>query len=284
MNEANPTIQRLLEANPLREPVLRSAMQALELPFGSHGLDVGCGIGLQAMLLAEVVAPRGNVHGVDIDPEILAFGDDLVRKAGFAGRVLLREGDMRQLPFPEGSFDWVWSADCAGYPLGELLPILEELKRVVRPGGSINLLAWSSQQVLPGYSLLEARLNATCSAYLPYLEGKDPELQFLRGLRWFEEAGLEEVKAQTFVGEVRAPLEEDLRVAVASLFEMLWGTRQPKVSAQDWDECQRLCRPESPDFILDRPGYYAFFTYTMFRGKVPQDRLEPAILRGRGKI
>jgi len=73
-------------------------------------------------------------------------------------------------------------------------------------------------------------------------------------------------------------------VAVASLFEMLWGTRQPKVSAQDWDECQRLCRPESPDFILDRPGYYAFFTYTMFRGKVPQDRLEPAILRGRGKI
>lgn len=37
---------------PLREPVLRSAVQALQLPFGSTGLDVGCGIGLPACLLA----------------------------------------------------------------------------------------------------------------------------------------------------------------------------------------------------------------------------------------
>ncbi len=32
---------------------------------------------------------------------------------------------------------------------------------------------------------------------------------------------------------------------------------------------QRLCQPGSADFILDSDDYYAFFTYSMFRGKVP---------------
>jgi hypothetical protein len=31
-----------------------------------------------------------------------------------------------------------------------------------------------------------------------------------------------------------------------------------------------LCTPGSEHFILDVPDYYAFFTYSMFRGRVPQ--------------
>ena len=40
--------------------------------------------------------------------------------------------------------------------------------------------------------------------------------------------------------------------------------------ASYWAEFQRLCQPDSPDFILNLPDYYAFFTYTMFYGKVPR--------------
>jgi demethylmenaquinone methyltransferase/2-methoxy-6-polyprenyl-1,4-benzoquinol methylase len=36
----------------------------------------------------------------------------------------------------------------------------------------------------------------------------------------------------------------------------------------DRAEYQRLCKPESPDFILNLADYYAFFTYSMFRGVV----------------
>lgn len=61
-----------------------------------------------------------------------------------------------------------------------------------------------------------------------------------------------------------------LHEAFIELFDMLWGLPQPGVSPQDWQEFQRLCQPGSPDFILDIPDYYAFFTYTMFRGKVPE--------------
>jgi len=51
-----------------------------------------------------------------------------------------------------------------------------------------------------------------------------------------------------------------------SLFEMRWEGAQSELSAEDWAEYQRLCQPESPDFILDSPDYYAFFTYSLFYG------------------
>jgi demethylmenaquinone methyltransferase/2-methoxy-6-polyprenyl-1,4-benzoquinol methylase len=123
--------------------------------------------------------------------------------------------------------------------------------------------------VLPGYPLLEARLSATGSSYLPYLKGKNPEQYFLRALHSFRDAGLEDVKAQTFVGSIQSPLATGERVALMSLFEMLWGQQQPEVSPDDWQAYQRLCKPESADFILDIQDYYAFFTYSMFRGHVP---------------
>jgi demethylmenaquinone methyltransferase/2-methoxy-6-polyprenyl-1,4-benzoquinol methylase len=90
----------------------------------------------------------------------------------------------------------------------------------------------------------------------------------LRALGSFRAAGLEEIGVQTFVGDVRAPLDAGIRAALLSLFQMLWGARQPAVSVDDWAEYQRLCRPESPDFILDLPDYYAFFTYSMFHGRI----------------
>jgi ubiquinone/menaquinone biosynthesis C-methylase UbiE len=269
MTDASIYIQKALEANPLREPILRSVIRSLGLPPGSHGLDAGCGIGLQAQALAEAVGPHGQVTGVDILPELLRFGSERARRAGYLERVGFCAGDVDCLPFEDHSFDWAWSADCIGYPLGELRPYLEELRRVLRPGGSLILLGWTSQTLLPGYPLLEARLNTTCSGYLPYLRGKDPRLNFLRAMGGLRAAGLEEVKAQTFVGDVQVPLSEGERRALISLFEMLWGQRQPETAEEDSREYERLCRPGSPDFILDLPEYYAFFTYTAFRGKVP---------------
>jgi hypothetical protein len=122
----------------------------------------------------------------------------------------------------------VWSADCIGYPAGKLTPLLEELMRVVKPGGEVILLGWSSQQLLPGYPLLEARLNATCSGYIPFLKEKSPDLNFMRASHWFRQAGLEDVKAQTFVGEVQSPISSSERTTLISLFDMLWAHRSLK--------------------------------------------------------
>lgn len=269
MSDARIAIQNALDANPLREPLLRTVIRSLDLPRGSHGLDAGCGIGLQARLLADAVGTNGHVTGVDLSSEALVYGNVHVKDVGYADRITFCEGDVSCLPFEDDTFDWVWSADCVGYPLGELTPFLNELIRVVRPGGSLTILGWSSQQLLPGYPLLEARLNATCSGYVPYYKDQDPQLHFVRALGSFCQVGLQEVKAQTFVGDVQAPLSRGERVALLSLFEMLWGQRQPETSPEDWRDYQRLCEPASSDFVLDIPDYYGFFTYSMFQGTVP---------------
>jgi len=266
--ETNLYIQRLLESNPLREPLLRSIVKSLQLPRGSRGLDAGCGIGFQTLLLAEAVGSVGHIVGLDLLPELLARGIEMVKKAGLSRQITFREGDVSHLPFENNSFDWVWSADCIGYPAGDLAEILEELIRVVKPGGSVIILGWSSQQFLPGYLLLEARLNGTCSSYMPFLKDKNPELNFMRALHSLQNARFENIKAKTFIEDVQAPLDPGKRIALLSLLDMLWGTPQPEVSPEDWDEYKDLCNPESPNFILDIPDYYAFFTYTVFQGQV----------------
>jgi demethylmenaquinone methyltransferase/2-methoxy-6-polyprenyl-1,4-benzoquinol methylase len=263
-------------SNPLREPVLRSAIQALQLPSGSRGLDAGCGIGLPALLLAEAVGPAGHVTGVDLSPELLVVARDIVQKAGLSRRISFRQGDVNDLPFDDDAFDWAWSADCVGYAPIEPLPLIKELARVVRPGGSVAILAWSSEKLLPGHPLLEARLNATSAGIAPFLKGGKPESHFLRALGWFRDAGLEEPTARTFVGDAHAPLTDELRSALVALFQMRWPGVESELTAEDADdmhplaEYQRLCLPESPDLILDHPDYYAFFTYSMFHGKVAE--------------
>jgi SAM-dependent methyltransferase len=271
MTDADLYIQRLLESNPLREPLLRSIIQILQLPAGSRGLDAGCGIGLQTLLLLEAVGLHGHITGLDVLPELLAYGRQMVGKSGLSDQIEFREGNVDRLPFDDNCFDWVWSADCIGYPAGELAPILSELIRVVKPGGRLILLGWSSQQFLPGYLLLEARLNGTCSGYLPFLKDKNPETNFMRAPNALRSAGLKTITTHTFVSDIQAPLDDDLRVALTSMFEMLWGAPQPDVPQEDWQEYQRLCKPESPDFILDLPDYYGFFTYTLSQSSVDEE-------------
>jgi demethylmenaquinone methyltransferase/2-methoxy-6-polyprenyl-1,4-benzoquinol methylase len=258
VHDADSYLQSLLVTNPLH---------ALDLPPGSHGLDVGCGIGLQAVLLAKAVGAAGHVTGIDRSPEFLVYARDLAEKAGISEQVSFQEGDMNNLPFDDDAFDWVWSANCAGYAPGEPLPVLKELTRVVKPGGSVIVLAWSSQQLLPGYPVLEAHLNATSAGIAPFVEGTSPELHFPRMMGWFRRAGRGEVTARTFAGDVSAPLSGEMRGALTALIEMRWVDVGAELSEEDWAEYQRLCLAESPDFILDVPDYYAFYTYSMFRGR-----------------
>jgi ubiquinone/menaquinone biosynthesis C-methylase UbiE len=264
---ASDYASKLLLSDSLREPVIRSAITALHLPLDSGGLDAGCGIGSHTLLLAEAVAANGHVTGVDISSELLTHARRRAEKSRSGARVDFRRGDVNRLPFGDSTFDWAWSVD-SFYGLPEPLAALGELARVVRPGGLIAVLGWSSQQILPGYPLLEARLNATSLGIAPFARGKQPESHFLRALGWLRQAGLQQTEARTFVGDVHAPLTDEVRAALLSLFDMRWGQPREELSAEDYALYRRVCRPGSADFILDSPDYYAFFTYSMFWGRL----------------
>ena len=260
-------IQTALTFESLRGTTLREMVGALQLPKGSRGLDAGCGIGLQCLLLAEAVGPGGHVTGLDISAEMLKRGGEIVKEAGLSEHISFQEGDVNSLPFEDNTFDWAWSADCVGYAPLEPLPLLKEMARVVKPGGIVAIAAWSSEELLPGHPRLEARLRATSAGMAPFVQGKNPESHFLRAMGWFQELGLKEPRGKAFAGSACAPLSDEMRRALAALFDMRWPNVEAELSSDDLAEFKRLCLPDSPDFILNLPDYYAFFTYTMFWGK-----------------
>jgi demethylmenaquinone methyltransferase/2-methoxy-6-polyprenyl-1,4-benzoquinol methylase len=262
-------LEKLILTHPLRDPAISEAILALDLPPQSHGLDAGCGIGSHTLLLAKVVGPGGQVTGLDLSAELVAYAQDQAGRSDLSRRVTFQQGNINRLPFDDSSFDWAWSVDCVGHPtVGQPLTGIKELARVVKLGGKVAILGHSAQMLLPGYPQLEARLNATASAVTLLAEGKKPEAHFLRALGLLRRAGLAEPKARTVAGTVHAPLDHTIRRALISLFAMLWGETQSKMSQADREEYLRLTSPDSPEFILDSPDYYAFFTYSMFAGQV----------------
>jgi demethylmenaquinone methyltransferase/2-methoxy-6-polyprenyl-1,4-benzoquinol methylase len=259
----------------LREPAIHAAIQKLNLPAGSCGLDAGCGIGLITQSLSEAISPAGHVTGLDLSRQYLNYARDNIRKSDLTKRISFQEGDVNKLPFDDGSFDWVWSMDTIwpgpkeiGCPSEDPFSMVQELARVVKPGGIVAILFWSSQKLLPGHPLLETRLNTTSQANAPFRRGMPPEQHVLRGLTWLRDTGLVELDADTLVADVFAPLDDDIRNVLTITFQMFWGDIEDEVSREDWAEYERLCQPESPDFILNHPDYYAFLTYSMFRGRI----------------
>jgi demethylmenaquinone methyltransferase/2-methoxy-6-polyprenyl-1,4-benzoquinol methylase len=89
-------------------------------------------------------------------------------------------------------------------------------------------------------------------------------------LGWFQQLSLDSPEVHTFAGTVHAPLDESQREALLSLIEMRWPGVQAALSDEDWKLFQRLTHPESDEFILNIPDYYAFFTYSLFSARIPE--------------
>src|SRR5262252_7108551 len=74
---------------------------------GQRILDVGCGVGFDASLLAELVGPEGRVVGIDASASMVDRA--VARLAGSGLPVEFRTADAQALPFDDGSFDAVWT-------------------------------------------------------------------------------------------------------------------------------------------------------------------------------
>jgi demethylmenaquinone methyltransferase/2-methoxy-6-polyprenyl-1,4-benzoquinol methylase len=261
--------------NRFTKPAVQLAINALQLKSGSCGLDAGCGVGNHTMWLAEAVSPKGQVTGVDISEEGLSKAKKKLNDSKLEKQVSFEFGDIFDLPFEDDTFDWVWSADTLylwlmGSQDSPHNPqeLMKEIIRVTKSQGIIAFLFWSSQKLLPGYPLLEAKLNATRAANFTGPFGIQPLLHSTRALGWFHMANLKDPSVQNFIVEFQAPLSDDDKESLVETFKMFWNKTKPEVSDDVWTEYLRLCSPKSQDFILNLPDYHGYIVYSLFTARV----------------
>lgn len=114
------------------------------LPAEPCILDVGCGPGMQTLVLAQELG--GRITAVDLNQEYL---DELNQRAGTmaaGGGIETLLWDMNELVFAEGMFDLIWS-EGAAYIMG-VENAAEAWKRFLKPGGYLALteLVWLEAQ------------------------------------------------------------------------------------------------------------------------------------------
>lgn len=121
----------------LMRPVFRrvAADAATALPPRASVLDVGTGPGHLLVEMARV-RPDLQLTGVDLAPGMI----DVARRnlAGLGGRAVAVVGDVRDLPFEDGTFDLIVST----FSLHHWANATDggaELARVLRPGGQIRI-------------------------------------------------------------------------------------------------------------------------------------------------
>jgi len=114
--------------------VAREFVDWLEVPGGAAWLDVGCGTGALSAAVIERASPSRSV-GVDPSAGFLSYA--VQRGAPARGAV----ADAHALPFSGGAFDACVSALVLNF-LGDPPRAVGEMRRVVRPGGTVGAYVW----------------------------------------------------------------------------------------------------------------------------------------------
>ncbi len=132
---------------------------------GIRVLDVASGTGAPALQLARRVAPGGHVTASDLSAEPLKIAAQRARERGLTN-VSFDTADVQHLPYADATFDLVTSRLGVMF-FADLPRALAEIRRVLKPGGRVALLAWGPME--------QPYFQATGLTILRHLGGELPE-------------------------------------------------------------------------------------------------------------
>jgi SAM-dependent methyltransferase len=137
-------LQRLLGF----ESIHRQLVNQAGIEPNHRVIEIGCGTGNLSILIKRLY-PQAEVVGLDPDPKALARARRKAEREGLS--VQLDRGFAEELPYPDASFDRVFSA----FMFHHLEPdekekTLQEARRVLKPNTSLHLVDFGGAKVRSG--------------------------------------------------------------------------------------------------------------------------------------
>lgn len=241
-----------------------------------HVLDAGCGGGSYLPWLAELVGPTGRLSALDLDEANVAVVQDRIGAWRLPCPVEARVGDLFALPYPDATFDALWCANTSQYFSDEAVArLLDEFRRVVRPGGLIAIKEYDTYPV--------RLLPAPLTLFWHYAEVWKAQQRTSIRSGWsttelgacLRRAGMSDIRQRTFLIERFGPLVEvdrryigEVLAAFATIALSLNGAGGFPAAERDlWRD---LARGDYPRSLLDHPDFYWCEGSVVGVGHVPE--------------
>jgi phosphoethanolamine N-methyltransferase len=178
-------------------------------------LDVGCGLGGAAFLIAQTYGAR--VHGIDLSRNMLQLAQARCQEAQLTQAVTFEHADILRYQHP-ASFDLVHSRDVFLH-IHDKAGLLDPISRCLRPGGRLL------------FSDYLCRAGAQSADFADYIRGRGYDLRSLEEYRiLLTQAGFEVLQAHDRTADFIDILEREL----AQLESCQLAASERAALAQSW--------------------------------------------------
>lgn len=141
----------------------RELAQRVGITSGMRALDIGGGLGGPARTLASEFGC--TVEVLDLTEEFCRAGEMLTARTGLSHLVSFRHGNALQMPYPDASFDVVWTQH-SSMNIADKERLYGEIQRLLRPGGRL--------------ALHEIMAGPTSPVHFPVPWARDPSISHLQ--------------------------------------------------------------------------------------------------------
>ena len=169
---------------------------------GERVLDIGFGGGASSLAIARIVAPGGEVLGIDISPDLVAATTRRAAADGLANARFIC-ADAAKTDVPDGPYDRLCSRFGSMF-FADPAAAFANLRRGLKPGGRIDLAVWAPPADNPWMSAVMAlvRQYVDLPAPVPGTPGPfafdNPD--YLRSI--LTTAGFDGIEIEPFSGEL----------------------------------------------------------------------------------